>query len=508
MFKLTRYFAVVALGAVLLASLGIGLAFRFVAEKNIYSLGERQNEILGKAIANAMWPNIKMFVNSDEKKISGFDRDFIVPLIGSTVRPLLAELPVVKIKIFTASGLTLYSSNDEDIGELKSDDYPDLVKSKQGHVVSEMDFLESFQGSSGELRNVYIVSSYLPLRESPTEPVKAIIETYADVTPHVLAMNETRDELFRYVFGGLFAVYLIMLAFVRRADVQIKQRARDREAHVREIKRLNESIDQSLQDATRDLVIARDQAVRANETKSSFLANVSHELRTPLNAIIGYSEFLLESHEGPRDAPILDDIRKIQQAGRNLLLLVNDILDLSKIEAGKMELQPVEIKLEQLLMELRDLVRPLVDARGNTLEIRHVNTVKTIFADRLRLRQVLLNLIGNAAKFTDRGDIRVDVRANPADPENSVEITVSDTGIGMSESELAKLFEAFTQANSSISERYGGTGLGLAISQKLCKMMGGNLSAKSSLGDGTAFTVHLPAHANAAAELRNLLRQA
>jgi signal transduction histidine kinase len=508
MFKLTRYFAVAALVAVLVASVAIGFAFRYFAEKNIYALGERQNAILGQAIANAMWPNIKMFINPLEKEVSGFDRDFIAPLIDSTLRPLVSELPVVKVKVFNAAGLTLYSTNPVEFGELKTTDYPYLSQAIQGGVISKLAFRETFQGLRGELQNVYVVSSYLPLRESPDSDIRAVIETYTDVTPHIDAMNATRNELFVFAFAVLFIVYLVLLGFVARADALIKLRAREREDHVREIQRINASIDQSLQEATRDLVVARDQAVRANETKSSFLANVSHELRTPLNAIIGYSEFILECNDVPQDALILDDVRKILQAGRNLLLLVNDILDLSKIEAGKMELQPVAVHVDQFMMELRDLVRPLVVARGNTLEIRHAPSVSTIYADRLRLRQVLLNLIGNAAKFTDRGDIRVDIHDDPTDPGNRVEITVSDTGIGMSEGELEKLFEAFTQASKSIAERYGGTGLGLAISRKLCLMMGGDLTARSQLGDGTTFTLHLPAHGAASAASAEMLKRA
>ncbi len=495
MFKLTRYFAVVALVAVVVASVAIGLLFRYVAERNIYALGEKQNEILGKAIANALWPNIKMFINPTSTQISGFDRDFIFTLTDSILRPLVTELPVVKVKVFSITGLTLYSTNKSEFGELKVSDYPNLTRALEGGPVSSLSLRENFDGLKGPMQQVYIVSSYLPLRETPTGPVKAVIETYTDVTPHILTMYATQNQLFAYVFGVLSVTYVVLLVFVRRADSLIRVQSRERETHMRQIKELNASIDQSLQTATRDLVVARDAAVRANEVKSSFLANMSHELRTPLNAIIGYSEIVLEDPDLPSGSGLRNDIGKIRQAGHNLLLLVNDILDLSKIEADKMELAPTLINIGPFAVELRDMVKPLVDARGNSIEIVLQASATTIYADRLRLRQVLLNLISNAAKFTERGRIRVEFRGNRGPDGNQVEITVSDTGIGMTDAELARIFEAFTQASVSISERYGGTGLGLTISRKLCLMMGGDVSVSSRAGAGTTFTIQLPAGA-------------
>ena len=164
MFQLTRYFAIVALVAVLIASITIGAVFRYVAEKNIYALGEQQNAILGKAIANALWPNIKMFINPDETKASGFDRDFILPLTDSILRPLIAELPVVKVKVFNAAGVTLYSTKKSEFGESKTEDYPDLASAIKGAVISELTFREKFDGLSGPMENVWVMSSYLPLR--------------------------------------------------------------------------------------------------------------------------------------------------------------------------------------------------------------------------------------------------------------------------------------------------------------------------------------------------------
>jgi signal transduction histidine kinase len=492
MYKLTRYFAVVALVAVVIASITIGVVFRYVAERNIYALGEKQNAILGKAIANALWPNVKMFINPAATKAGGFEQDFIFPLIDSILRPLVAELPVVKVKIFNEAGLTIYSTSKAEFGELKTGDYPNLALAIKGGVISSLALRESFDGLSGPMHNVYVVSSYLPLREPNDDAVKAVIETYTDVTQHIQAIQSTQNSLFIYAFGVLFVVYAVLLGFVRRADIAIRHQTQEREANLRRIEELNASIDLSLREATRDLVVARDEAVRANQIKSSFLANMSHELRTPLNAIIGYSDLILENHGSLPEEEVRSDVAKIKKAGSNLLLLINDILDLSKIEAGKMELRPAPVDVDPFIAELRDLVTPLVDARQNRLDIRRDPSATTIFADRLRLRQILLNLISNAAKFTERGKINVEFHAATTAPRR-VAIIVRDTGIGISPLELSHIFEAFTQANASISERYGGTGLGLTITRKLCLMMGGDVAVTSRVGEGTVFTVELPA---------------
>lgn len=183
----------------------------------------------------------------------------------------------------------------------------------KGDVVSKLSLREQFHGLAGPMENVYIVSTYLPLNGARDESAKAVIEIYTDVTQPVRAMKSTQDELFFYAFGVLFVVYLGLLLFVRRADSAIKLHSRESEEHVRQIKEINASIDQSLRDATRDLVIARDEAVHANEIKSSFLANLSHELRTPLNAIIGYSEFILEEHATMQGNEMVSDVRKISR---------------------------------------------------------------------------------------------------------------------------------------------------------------------------------------------------
>ncbi|MBD2088845.1 response regulator [Microcoleus sp. FACHB-1515] len=245
---------------------------------------------------------------------------------------------------------------------------------------------------------------------------------------------------------------------------------------------------------------AKETAEQANRAKSAFLANMSHELRTPLNAIIGYSEMLQEEAEDLDQPDLLPDLQRIHGAGKHLLMLINDILDLSKIEAGRMDLYLEPFDVSQLVAEVVSTVEPLIAKNHNALAIDCPN-VGTITADLTKVRQVLLNLLSNAAKFTQNGTIsltvtRSAVEAQPiADSRFStpmIRFQVADTGIGMSADQLEQVFEAFTQADASTTRKYGGTGLGLAISRRFCQLMGGSIEVASQPGQGSQFTVSLP----------------
>jgi signal transduction histidine kinase/CheY-like chemotaxis protein len=235
----------------------------------------------------------------------------------------------------------------------------------------------------------------------------------------------------------------------------------------------------------------------ASEHKSAFLASMSHELRTPLNAIIGYSEMLYETAQDEGQEDFLPDLAKIRDAGRHLLGLINDILDLSKIEAGKMDLYLEEVDLAGLVEEVRSLVEPLTAANANRLEILCPAALGTLYTDRTKLKQSLLNLLSNAGKFTHEGRVKLEVK--PADGE--ISFVVSDTGIGMTDEQQGRLFQAFSQAELSTTRQYGGTGLGLAITKHFCEMLDGRITVESTPGQGSAFTISLPdrSHALAAA---------
>jgi adenylate cyclase len=253
-----------------------------------------------------------------------------------------------------------------------------------------------------------------------------------------------------------------------------------------------------LADLVEKLQMARDAADQANRTKSHFLASMSHELRTPLNAIIGLTEMMVSNATRFGTEKAAEPLKRVHRAGQHLLGLINQVLDLSKIEAGKLELNPEAVSLPPLIDEVAGTARQLAQQNKNNLVVEAQDKLGVLTVDPMRLRQILLNLLSNACKFTSQGDVKLQVR-KVADSRNWVEFAVADTGIGMTPEQQAKVFEEFTQADSSTARQYGGTGLGLSITRKLARMMGGDVTVTSEPGKGSVFTVRLPAGADAQA---------
>jgi len=259
-------------------------------------------------------------------------------------------------------------------------------------------------------------------------------------------------------------------------------------------------LERKVQERTAELAIAKSKAEQAqamaedaNHAKTLFLANMSHELRTPLNAIIGYSEMLQEYAEEDELMDCLQDLKKISGAGKHLLSTINDILDYSKIEAGKMELFLEDVTLATLLDEVINTAKPLIEAKYNLLAIEFNPSLAMMHTDATRLRQILLNLLSNAAKFTEQGMVRFKIEPQKRGNHDWITFCVADNGIGMTEEQQTKLFQPFTQADSSTTRRYGGTGLGLAIAKQFTEMLGGTIKIESEFGHGSTFTLELPA---------------
>jgi signal transduction histidine kinase/DNA-binding response OmpR family regulator len=240
------------------------------------------------------------------------------------------------------------------------------------------------------------------------------------------------------------------------------------------------------------LADARDEAMQATLAKSRFLANMSHELRTPLNAVIGITEMLIEDAEDAGQSDLLDPLGRIGRAGKHLLELINEVLDLSKIEAGKLEFHFEDIDLRVLVDDIAGAAQPLAARNGNRLDVDCPAAIGKMHSDATRLRQIMLNLVSNACKFTDHGTVTLGLARSRTDGADWLELRVSDTGIGMTKEQVSKLFQEFMQADSSTTRKYGGTGLGLAITDRLCRMMGGSVAVDSEPGKGTTFAVRLP----------------
>jgi signal transduction histidine kinase/DNA-binding NarL/FixJ family response regulator len=243
----------------------------------------------------------------------------------------------------------------------------------------------------------------------------------------------------------------------------------------------------------KELLSAKLAAEDANRAKSAFLANMSHELRTPLNAIIGYSEMLEEETHELGKVENIKDLQKIQGAGKHLLSLINDVLDLSKIEAGRMGLHLETFDISQMIEEMVTTLHPAISKNSNAIQVHLADDLGEMRADITKVRQILFNLLSNASKFTDHGTISVKVDKDTVENQDWIRFEVTDTGIGITEKQKGKLFQEFTQADVSIARKYGGTGLGLAISYRYVRLMKGRISVESEPGRGSVFTVYLPA---------------
>ena len=260
--------------------------------------------------------------------------------------------------------------------------------------------------------------------------------------------------------------------------------------------RLKESyagLEQKVEERTREVEEKSRQLELASQHKSQFLSSMSHELRTPLNAIIGLTEMMVTNAARFGTEKAAEPLRRVHRAGSHLLGLINQVLDLSKIEAGKLELSPDWVNLTPLINEVVDTARPLAEQNNNRLVVKGQENLGSLTVDPMRLRQILLNLLSNACKFTKQGEVTLLAR-KLVNEGHWIEFAVSDTGIGMTPEQQAKLFEEFTQADSSTARQYGGTGLGLAITRKLARMMGGDVTLTSEAGKGSTFTVRLPAN--------------
>ena len=494
-FQLSRYFSIASLVTIIVAALVLSWMYRFLAIEDLTQQGEKNHITLTQTFSNAIWPQVKFFIDSDKQDAlrgrSQTENELNFKTLDASVNKLLKNTPVLKIKIFDLQGRTVYATDPEDVGKLMPEDYPGTRAAISGKAATELKFVDTINTVNGVLKDRYILSSYLPVYDPASNEIRAIFEIYADVSDMYLKISDSRNNFALIVIIILGLVYTALFLLVRHADLVIRKQANEREEYLSEI----ESINLDLDKIAKDRALAHDKAVEASTYKSQFLANMSHELRTPLNAIIGYSEMLAEDMEDSGQAQAIDDLNKIQGAGKHLLTVINEILDISKIEAGRINLHLEDFDIAEAVQGIAATVEPLARKGNNTFTLNCPSDIGTIHTDVTRFRQILLNLLGNACKFTHHGRVTLDISRTGKDEMEHIVCTVSDTGIGVSQENLNKIFKPFQQADSSTTREHGGTGLGLTISKRFCKMLGGSIRAESEPGKGTRFIVKLPIHA-------------
>jgi len=273
------------------------------------------------------------------------------------------------------------------------------------------------------------------------------------------------------------------------ADITARKRVEE------ELRATQASLEERVLLRTTELAVARDRAESADRLKSAFLATMSHELRTPLNSIIGFTGIMLQGLAGPLNAEQTKQMGMVQGSARHLLALINDVLDISKIEAGQLEIHAEPFDLRASLEKVTALVKPMADKKGLALRVVLPPDVEPAVNDRMRVEQVLLNLLNNAVKFTERGTVTLTLETEPGmlrTPRSALRISVTDTGIGIKPEDMEKIFQPFRQIDSGLTRQHDGTGLGLTICRHLANLMGGEISAKSTWGEGSVFTFVLP----------------
>jgi signal transduction histidine kinase len=333
--------------------------------------------------------------------------------------------------------------------------------------------------TTGMLLFTYFIASKLQALVS--KPVMDLARTVKSISEKknydIRAKKTGRDEV-----GDLIDGFNEMLEQIQNRDEVLRRHSHNLALRSAEVSAINEQLNMAIQ-----------KAEQASKAKSEFLAKMSHEFRTPLNAIIGYCELITEEMEELEEPGFISDLEKIHTSARHLLSLINDVLDISKIEAGKMEIFVETFSVRNVLSEVLSTVRELVEKNGNRLKFEYAGDLGTMKNDQLKLKQVLLNLLGNSGKFTKNGYIQMKIHRFGDVGAQWLQFQVRDTGIGISAENQNKLFRAFSQADDSTSRKYGGSGLGLVITQRFVQMMGGTITVESSLGNGSTFEVRLPA---------------
>lgn len=492
MFPLLRYFSIASALAIVAVTIALSLLYRNELINNMTHVVERQNAALAQSYANTIWPTFRDYVKNapnDGDKLRAHPE---TQEIHNALKMMNDGIPVLKVKMYSLQGLTVYSSQMSQIGQSKVGNYGFEAIVKGADATTKRSFRETFESFSGPVEGRHLVETYLPIRDANGQ-VEGVFELYTDVTDLYAEITNRTYVAIAEIFIALLILYSILYLIVRRANSFIRSQYERLESEVRDreaVEAIVEEKAEELIERNLELKHAMEAAEAANDTKSEFLATMSHEIRTPMSGVMGIADMLL-SEELP--VKHREQITRIKSLTQSLVSIINDILDISKLEAGKLEVEYLDFYMEQHVAEVIALFEGSnSDNLTLTLSL-DLEFPQAVRSDPTRIRQILMNLIGNAVKFTHEGEVRIEGKRVQDDAGNEfIELSVVDTGIGISEDNIQKLFSEFTQADASISRKFEGTGLGLSICARLVDLLGGQIGVKSTLCEGSTFWFRVP----------------
>ncbi len=513
MFNLRRYFSLTCAAALVVVAVVLLLLYRQNALGALVESAEGQNVTLARSFANILWPRFAGYVTS----VSTADGDALrarpeTREIHDALISLTLGLPVLKVKIYNLDGLTVYSSQPSQMGVNKSNNQGFILSARQGKPASKLSYRDSFSAFSGEIRNRDLVESYLPIWGGDGA-IEGVFELYTDVTPAMARIERRATSLMIGVLAIFGLFYAVLFLIVHRADrimhsqyaslmknkdaikeqnTELEHEVAKRTLAQAELREAHGSLEIRVRERTVELTVAKNQAETASRAKSEFLAMMSHELRTPLNAVIGFSGIMKNETLGPVGSPQYRDYAvDINESGKHLLDLIEDILDLSKVESGEDELNIEEISVSGMVHAVLPLVKGDAEIDGIGLKVNLEDGLPLLRADERKLKQILVNLLSNAIKFTKTGG-KVELKAWRRKNSGHV-FQITDTGIGIAPEDIPKALAPFQQVDGALSRKYQGTGLGLPLAKAQIEMHGGSLELESKVGVGTTVTVRFPA---------------